>query len=40
MTNNQEPMLNQAATQAGLKAFTAAFVIGSAARRSGATPCR
>jgi len=33
MTNNQEPMLNQAATQAGLKAFTAAFVIG-----SGCTP--
>ena len=29
MTNNQEPMLNQAATQAGLKAFSAAFVIGS-----------
>ena len=33
MTNNQEPMLNQAATQAGLKAFTAAFVVG-----SGCTP--
>jgi hypothetical protein len=33
LTNNQEPMLNQAATQAGLKAFTAAFVIG-----SGCTP--
>jgi hypothetical protein len=33
MTNNQEPMLDQAATQAGLKAFTAAFVIG-----SGCTP--
>jgi hypothetical protein len=33
MTNNQEPMLNQAATQAGLTAFTAAFVIG-----SGCTP--
>src|SRR3984957_9812834 len=33
MTNNQEPMLNQAASQAGLKAFTAAFVIG-----SGCTP--
>ncbi len=33
MTNNQEPMLNQAATQAGLKAFSAAFVIG-----SGCTP--
>jgi hypothetical protein len=29
LTNNQEPMLNQAATQAGLKAFSAAFVIGS-----------
>ena len=33
MTNNQEPMLNQAATQAGLKAFSAAFVIG-----NGCTP--
>jgi hypothetical protein len=33
MTNNQEPMLNEAATQAGLKAFSAAFVIG-----SGCTP--
>jgi hypothetical protein len=33
LTNNQEPMLNQAATQAGLKAFSAAFVIG-----SGCTP--
>ena len=33
MTNLQEPMLDQAATQAGLKAFTAAFVIG-----SGCTP--
>jgi hypothetical protein len=33
LTNNQEPMLDQAATQAGLKAFTAAFVIG-----SGCTP--
>jgi len=33
MTNNQEPMLNSAATQAGLKAFTTAFVIG-----SGCTP--
>jgi hypothetical protein len=33
MTNSQEPMLDQAATQAGLKAFTAAFVIG-----SGCTP--
>jgi Fibronectin type III domain/Glycosyl hydrolases family 18/Carbohydrate binding domain len=33
MTNNQEPMLNSAATQAGLKAFSAAFVIG-----SGCTP--
>jgi hypothetical protein len=33
MTNLQEPMLNEAATQAGLKAFTAAFVIG-----SGCTP--
>ncbi len=33
MTNNQEPMLDQAATQAGLKAFTTAFVIG-----SGCTP--
>ncbi|MBV9855602.1 MAG: fibronectin type III domain-containing protein [Streptosporangiaceae bacterium] len=33
MTNNQEPMLDNAATQAGLKAFTAAFVIG-----SGCTP--
>ncbi|MBO0804648.1 MAG: chitinase [Nocardiopsaceae bacterium] len=33
MTNNQEPMLDQAATQGGLKAFTAAFVIG-----SGCTP--
>jgi hypothetical protein len=33
LTNSQEPMLDQAATQAGLKAFTAAFVIG-----SGCTP--
>ena len=33
MTNNQEPMLNEAATRAGLKAFSAAFVIG-----SGCTP--
>jgi hypothetical protein len=33
MTNLQEPMLNEAATQAGLKAFSAAFVIG-----SGCTP--
>jgi hypothetical protein len=33
MTNNQEPMLNAAATQAGLKAFTTAFVIA-----SGCTP--
>lgn len=33
MTNLQEPMLDSAATQAGLKAFTAAFVIG-----SGCTP--
>ncbi|HLK02078.1 MAG TPA: fibronectin type III domain-containing protein [Streptosporangiaceae bacterium] len=33
MTNLQEPMLDRAATQAGLKAFTAAFVIG-----SGCTP--
>jgi Fibronectin type III domain/Glycosyl hydrolases family 18/Carbohydrate binding domain len=33
MTNNQEPMLNQAATQAGLQAFSAAFVIA-----SGCTP--
>jgi hypothetical protein len=33
MTNLQEPMLDKAATQAGLKAFTAAFVIG-----SGCTP--
>jgi hypothetical protein len=33
MTNLQEPMLDQAATQDGLKAFTAAFVIG-----SGCTP--
>lgn len=33
MTNNQEPMLNSAATSAGLKAFTTAFVIG-----SGCTP--
>jgi Fibronectin type III domain/Carbohydrate binding domain/Glycosyl hydrolases family 18 len=33
MTNNSEPMLNEAATQAGLKAFSAAFVIG-----SGCTP--
>jgi hypothetical protein len=33
MTNLQEPMLDQAATSAGLKAFTAAFVIG-----SGCTP--
>ena len=33
LTNNQEPMLNEAATQAGLKAFSAAFVIG-----SGCTP--
>jgi len=33
MTNNQEPMLNSAATQAGLKAFTTAFVIA-----SGCTP--
>src|SRR5262249_35700455 len=33
LTNLQEPMLDKAATQAGLKAFTAAFVIG-----SGCTP--
>jgi Fibronectin type III domain/Glycosyl hydrolases family 18/Carbohydrate binding domain len=33
MTNSQEPMLNEAATQDGLKAFSAAFVIG-----SGCTP--
>ena len=33
MTNLQEPMLDKAATQDGLKAFTAAFVIG-----SGCTP--
>ena len=33
MTNLQEPMLDKAATTAGLKAFTAAFVIG-----SGCTP--
>ena len=33
LTNLQEPMLDNAATQAGLKAFTAAFVIG-----SGCTP--
>lgn len=33
MTNSQEPMLNSAITQAGLKSFTAAFVIG-----SGCTP--
>jgi hypothetical protein len=33
LTNNQEPMLNAAATQAGLKAFSAAFVIS-----SGCTP--
>ena len=33
MTNNQEPMLNQAISGGGLKAFTAAFVIG-----SGCTP--
>ena len=33
MTNNQEPMLNSAATSAGLKAFSTAFVIG-----SGCTP--
>lgn len=33
MTNNQEPMLDQAIGSAGLKAFTAAFVIG-----SGCTP--
>ncbi|MFI9383267.1 chitinase [Kutzneria sp. NPDC052558] len=33
MTNNQEPMLNAAISGAGLKAFTAAFVIG-----SGCTP--
>ena len=33
MTSDQEPMLNQAATSAGLKAFTAAFVIG-----TGCTP--
>jgi chitinase len=29
MTNNQEPMLNAAISSGGLKAFTAAFVIGS-----------
>ena len=40
MTNNFEPMLNEAATQAGLKAFSAAFVIGSGCTRSGATHCR
>jgi hypothetical protein len=33
MTNSQEPMLNSAITEAGLKAFTTAFVIG-----SGCTP--
>ncbi|MEV6610639.1 chitinase [Kutzneria sp. NPDC051319] len=33
MTNNQEPMLNAAISGAGLKAFTAAFVIG-----AGCTP--
>ncbi|HEY1625531.1 MAG TPA: fibronectin type III domain-containing protein [Streptosporangiaceae bacterium] len=33
LTNLQEPMLNEAITQAGLKAFTTAFVIG-----SGCTP--
>src|SRR5216683_282928 len=33
MTNNQEPMLDSAATQAGLASFTAAFVTG-----SGCTP--
>jgi glycosyl hydrolase family 18 (putative chitinase) len=33
MTNNQEPMLNDAISGGGLKAFTAAFVIG-----SGCTP--
>ena len=33
LTNNQEPMLNQAATSAKLKAFSAAFVTG-----SGCTP--
>lgn len=33
MTNNQEPMLNSAASQAGLKAFSTAFVIA-----SGCTP--
>ena len=33
MTNSQEPMLNEAAAQAGLKSFSAAFVIG-----SGCTP--
>jgi Fibronectin type III domain/Carbohydrate binding domain len=33
MTNSQEPMLDQAITQAGLKSFTAAFVTG-----SGCTP--
>jgi hypothetical protein len=33
LTNNQEPLLNSAATQAGLKAFTTAFVIA-----SGCTP--
>jgi chitinase len=33
MTNNQEPMLNAAISNGGLKAFTAAFVIG-----SGCTP--
>ena len=33
LTNNQEPMLDQAITQAGLKSFTAAFVTG-----SGCTP--
>ncbi len=33
LTNNQEPILNSAASSAGLKAFTTAFVIG-----SGCTP--
>jgi hypothetical protein len=33
MTNSQEPLLDQAVTQAGLKSFTAAFVTG-----SGCTP--
>jgi hypothetical protein len=40
MTNNQEPMLSEAATQAGLKAFSAPFVVGSGCTPIWGTHCR